>query len=226
MKRSVLIRRFVLISIEGFFYILFLWMDLRGRELGIYSERVKYMSILVCFFYVLAFVKEKKDTRKDLALLRWAMCFTLVSDTFLLLLHQEEVGVTSFIVVQVLYWYRLPLGKVRHFKVQGAIALVLLFLFLLVGVEVDYLLITSVLYYTLLMCNMGYALKKSENSIFTIGLVLFWLCDTNVALFNLSSYLPLHEEIYQGIYAASSVLMWFFYLPSQVCIALSYKEEA
>ena len=56
---------------------------------------------------------------------------------------------------------------------------------------------------------------------FLIGLVLFLLCDINVLLFNLSAYINVSSEMYAILQIASTVLMWAFYLPSQVLIVLS-----
>ena len=56
---------------------------------------------------------------------------------------------------------------------------------------------------------------------FLIGLILFLLCDINVLLFNLSAYIIVSSEMYAVLQIASTVLMWAFYLPSQVLIVLS-----
>jgi hypothetical protein len=55
---------------------------------------------------------------------------------------------------------------------------------------------------------------------FTAGMVLFLLCDINVGLFNLSDFLTV-TSTYEIIYELSAVLMWTFYAPSQVLLALS-----
>jgi hypothetical protein len=57
-------------------------------------------------------------------------------------------------------------------------------------------------------------------------MVLFLLCDINVGIFNLSGFIALPERIYQMMYSVSSILMWTFYAPSQVLIALSTKNVA
>ena len=57
--------------------------------------------------------------------------------------------------------------------------------------------------------------------VFLIGLILFLLCDINVLLFNLSSYINVSSQMYAVLQIASTVLMWAFYLPSQVLIVLS-----
>ncbi len=53
------------------------------------------------------------------------------------------------------------------------------------------------------------------------GLILFALCDINVAFFNVSSYLDTSSPVLLFLIRASEYLMWAFYLPGQVLIALS-----
>ena len=58
------------------------------------------------------------------------------------------------------------------------------------------------------------------------GFVLFALCDLNVALFNLPAVLPALPAWYTpGLYQAASAMMWFWYLPSQVLLALGGADE-
>jgi hypothetical protein len=55
---------------------------------------------------------------------------------------------------------------------------------------------------------------------FAIGLFLFYLCDINVGLNNLSS---MQFDITSGIdilVKCSGILMWFFYLPAQVILSI------
>jgi len=57
---------------------------------------------------------------------------------------------------------------------------------------------------------------KPNGHMILIGMVLFLLCDINVALYNI-----LNEGLFYNI---SSISMWLFYLPSQVLLSLSgYK---
>ena len=57
--------------------------------------------------------------------------------------------------------------------------------------------------------------------LFMIGLMLFVLCDINVLIFNLYRFMDISSSWYSTLYLISSVLMWAFYLPSQVLIVLS-----
>ncbi len=72
--------------------------------------------------------------------------------------------------------------------------------------------------------NIVAAFKRfGQNSLFAIGLVLFLLCDTVIGLQVASGgYLPIGEGtlLYKIIFAPFH-LSWFFYLPSQVLIALT-----
>ncbi|NLJ91134.1 MAG: hypothetical protein GX323_09575 [Clostridiales bacterium] len=101
------------------------------------------------------------------------------------------------------------------------------------------LIILGAYYFVSLLLNALDAIRISKKSdtlqvrIFAIGLVLFILCDINVALFNIARfYLSSSNDILLGmsrishdninvIYQLSFLAMWFFYLPSQVLISLS-----
>ena len=56
---------------------------------------------------------------------------------------------------------------------------------------------------------------------FLIGLLLFLICDINVLIFNLGSYISINSETFVILQNASTILMWTFYLPSQVLIVFS-----
>jgi len=62
-----------------------------------------------------------------------------------------------------------------------------------------------------------------QEKLLSIGFVLFLMCDTVIGLqVACSGYLPIEETflLYQIIFMPFH-LSWFFYLPSQVLIALS-----
>jgi hypothetical protein len=66
-----------------------------------------------------------------------------------------------------------------------------------------------------------HAPMDKSDSIFAAGLVLFLLCDINVGLFNLSGFVSVTGRVVEILYSLSSILMWTFYAPSQVLIAIS-----
>ena len=79
------------ISIEIVVYLSFILCDL----LYIESCLIKYFGIIVCLFFAIY----NKDRYKSVA-----MTFTLIADLFLLVINNYyEIGVFSFIIVQVTY---------------------------------------------------------------------------------------------------------------------------
>ena len=64
-----------------------------------------------------------------------------------------------------------------------------------------------------------------SNRGFLIGLILFVLCDINVLIYNIGNFLEIAGSGYQTVREISVVLIWLFYLPSQVMIVLSVKED-
>jgi len=83
-------------------------------------------------------------------------------------------------------------------------------------------------YYVNLLVNIieSFICFKAEK-LFAVGLVFFVLCDTVIGLQAAAgSYLPISEEslIYKIIFM-DFFLSWFFYLPSQVLIAMSTNQK-
>lgn len=174
-------------------------------------------------------------------LVQAGLFFTLISDLFILLLNYYFYGVLVFILVQQLYSLRLIMlqneGRDKTKKIllygkritiQAAIATVVSIVLLIAGVNPDGLLIASVLYFVSILFNTIAAIqlcikdhKNKSNLLYAVGMLLFLLCDINVGLFNLTGFIKLPEDIYTVIYSYSSILMWTFYAPSQILIALS-----
>ena len=122
------------------------------------------------------------------------------------------------------YTYRLLL--------QITIAAVVCFLVSVIGVALEGLVIASVFYFVCISTNVftafsvaGMEPKSRGNLIYAIGMLLFLLCDINVGVFNLSGFISLPEHLYELLYSASSILMWTFYAPAQVLIAISSRYE-
>jgi hypothetical protein len=60
-----------------------------------------------------------------------------------------------------------------------------------------------------------------------LGMFLFLACDINVALFNITKFVPPTNEIIFKLQYTAFVLIWFFYLPSQILLSMSgysYKK--
>jgi hypothetical protein len=96
----------------------------------------------------------------------------------------------------------------------------------------DVLLFISVIYFVNIFFNMLTALqyaicnntRRKHIIIFAVGMVLFFLCDINVGIYNISGYISLESSVFDRIYQFSTWAMWFFYLPSQIIIVCSSKN--
>lgn len=119
----------------------------------------------------------------------------------------------------------------RHICLRIMISTVIGLVLYLFQFPIDALLCVTLFYFISFLCNIVFAFSIRRNSnrvikshswnLFLIGLVLFFVCDLMVGIFNLTSYVPLSEEVYQNLYQIASVGMWGFYLPGQVLITLS-----
>jgi len=60
-----------------------------------------------------------------------------------------------------------------------------------------------------------------KTKLFFAGLTLFILCDLNVLIFNLYMFININSAFYNNLNSLASIMIWGFYLPSQVIIVLS-----
>jgi hypothetical protein len=233
------------VLVQTLLYGAFLTLDLTGNSINL-SNAIKFSVIILCFCYALYY---RKSANKSIVFcLRAALFFTVISDLFILILDYNFYGVLTFILVQQLYGMRLIMVQrvavkegvdsliLRTFCVRlifevgiaGIVCIILQHL----GVVMDRLLIASVFYFICILINVITAVRATFKSsrvkgeiIFALGMFLFLLCDINVGLFNLSGFLPMPESLYKVIYSYSSILMWTFYAPAQVLIALSVRQS-
>lgn len=230
--------KYIFIIILLFLYMTFLTLDILGRNLAL-STRIKFTVVVLCFLYVI--IRPYRGYNKEHIFLSYALLFTVISDILILLTDYYLFGVCTFIIAQQLHGLRIdalyererngtikllrnPLSRLLYQLAIGALIGVIL---LLSKVSIDALLAVSIFYFICICSNVLRSLRlyshyhdKRDVRYFTYGIVLFILCDVNVGLFNISGYLTL-GSVYDTIYNISSILMWAFYAPSQVLIALS-----
>ena len=185
---------------ESIIYICFIIMDLFNID----STYIKYLGIVLCLIYSL-FNKKKVQC--------FAMFFTLIADFFLLVVNKYyEIGLISFIIVQLVYLYFLGNYNKAYFNmfllIRGFIC-VFCVLTLNIIDQLTLLNILVIIYFSNLVLNMVQS-HLLPNKILAIGLSLFVCCDICVGLHNINV-----------AYEVSTFLMWVFYLPSQVLIVLS-----
>jgi hypothetical protein len=231
----------IFIMIQMILYVTFLTLDLKGGYPTL-SSQVKFCMIILCFCYALF---HGKGVDKSIFLcVKIALFFTVISDLFILILDFYVYGVLTFILVQLLYAARLQLADgsadkskrrsraIRFLIKRFIILLMITFIICLVlqqfGVDLDGLLVVSAFYFLNILTNTVVAviaaMKRPYDKslgLFAVGMTLFLLCDINVGLFNISGFVAMPEGTYDVLYPIVSVLMWTFYAPSQVLIALS-----
>ena len=183
----------------------------------------EFSAILLCFLFALAnaFFSDK--------LLPLGLLFTCLADYCLVICNPIEQlsGMVFFLAVQIIYGIKLyKNNKNKPLLIARIFVTVLspIVIFLVLGNKTDALSVISVCYYINLVFNIISAFMSfGKNRLFAIGLVLFLLCDTVVGLQVASSgYLPIVKGslLYKMIFPNFN-LVWLFYLPSQVLIALT-----
>lgn len=207
--------------LEGCLYLAFLGVDLFQPGSGL-AVPLKYLSILLCFCFVLW-----TGRGRDGLLMKLALGFTLLADLFLLVLDRWYLlGVACFCVVQLLYltriaWLR-PKKLILRLALRGLVAIVALLIVWRLG-ALDSLTALSLFYFSQLVCNaLESLLLGAPFRGFALGLFLFVGCDLCVGLQNLSTWFPTAGG---PLVAFARIGMWLFYLPSQVLISLSVKRK-
>lgn len=217
-KRLVL--KIILITI-AILYISFLYIDITGVKLFISSDEIKYICIILCFTISLLIGKDCM-TKEDRNLLQLGLFFTVIADLFLLVYSYHTLGVFIFCIAQTFYSIRYDNANAyQTIRKYLSILLIIIITYLIVNsfiIEVEFLFTVAFFYAILLIVNVIKAIRACRRSLFPYpnkhmiawGMILFLLCDINVALFNTieKNNIPF-------------ILIWFFYLPSQVLLALS-----
>ena len=191
----------IFILLETIIYITFMYAD----YFNLFDTTVlKYLGIILCLLYCLL-------NKKIYGIISFS--FTLIADYFLLVkLDNYPLGILSFIVVQIIYAiYTNTLVKKSCLLFRVCVPLLLV----LIIKPKDLTTTLSLIYFPQLVITALASIKYTKNRLLTIGLILFVGCDICVGLHNL--------DLYSKWYALGQ---WFFYLPSQVLIALAIKNKA
>lgn len=220
--RKILFVSFLAIQFVLYIHILFL---------NVFDQsKLCYLSIVICFLFSLANFSKKNDT----FLIVCALMFTVIADTFLVLLHATNlvIAMVSFCIVQLFYFVRILLKSDKKRNITNVAVRILLFVALLIVSFVSnaenssFLIVISLFYFANLICNVIFAfISKTKNILFAFGLLLFLFCDIFVGLPFLIEFLNLPTTSF--LYHLNNInfnIVWLFYLPSQVLIAISTKK--
>ena len=182
----------------------------------------EYLAIILCFVFALL------TCRKDTVFVLAGLAFTLGADYCLVVANptQQLNGMLFFMGTQTMYAIFLHLRSHNKILLILRLALVMLaegIAWIVLGDKLDPLAAVSMYYYANLIMNLieAFTMFRKEK-LLSIGFVLFLLCDTVIGLqVACGGYLAIAQSslLYQIIFMPFH-LSWFFYLPSQVLIAL------
>ena len=184
-----------------------------------------FTSVILTFVYAVAM--------QGRPLLIAALACTVGADYFLVTFvpSRQLPGMAFFLVAQGLYAFFLHRqGFSRIWLMIRLIATALIIVIALVVLKgnVDALALISVLYYANLILNAVMAFGKFRRfPLLALGFLFFILCDTVIGLQVASGgYLPIAPDsaLYEFLWMPVN-LVWLFYLPSQVLIALSSATQ-
>jgi hypothetical protein len=153
------------------------------------------------------------------------MFVTVIADSFLLFTDYYFLGVCLFCLMQMIYIIRHSRYSKFYpkiFKLYGAVLIpVAVIAFVSSGIGEKTIAIAGCLYAFLTLCSLhtAFATAKLKRyppktiALINAGLWLLMFCDLNVALYN-----TIASNHITGL------LMWFFYLPSQLLLSMSARR--
>lgn len=163
---------------------------------------LKFSFIVICFLISLKGSLKNIDCR----LLASALFFTTIADYFLLISHKYEIGIAFFCIAHFFYWLRYKANlKFLFFMFLGIFPFII-FKGILISI--------AMLYSLFFLVTLVYSFKyRSENStLIKVAMILFLICDILVAIYNLTDL----NLVF---------LIWIFYAPSQIMLALSGRKK-
>jgi len=183
------------------------------------NEYVKFCIILICFSLVIFNKKWQIDSKSN-TYLSCAMFFTVFADFFLVILNIYTLGVFVFCFAHVFHIRRYGGNFSKFYLIILILPIIAYFWFY------DLLVSLALLYaqFLILSCIWAIITAKRQNmpfinaNVILAGMGLFLLCDISVAL----SYAATAGFISKSnISHIANVLIWLFYVPSQLLLAFS-----
>ncbi len=212
----------IITLINVLLYLTFIIVDIIFKNTyPVNSSYLKYTTIILCSLLTL-FINNHGYTKRDTSLLQIAFFFTGMADFFFLFLNWNTLGVCAFILVQITYivrhkqTYRVFKQNLLKISIFYILFFLISFLFKPTNIQ-NSLYFISIIYGGLLIISFIIAINtinkhlypKETSTMIALGMFLFVICDLNVGLFNILNHGPFE------------FLIWIFYFPSQLLLALS-----
>jgi len=218
---------------------------LTGDSDNFYSKAVKYACVLLCFFLTLLAGRDGHDER-DTLLVRIAFFLTCLADLALGIMGHFITGLLIFMYVHVCHCFRNARGFSWNRREIISAVVLLAFAGAIMAAIAPVLagsdfLPYALLYSAVLAISLWMALGTLWRLFFTggtarliaLGMVLFFVCDVCVALFYalgdggpvlFRGALPfpaVNLTVHHTPRSIIGILVWYFYLPAQLLLALS-----
>ncbi len=187
----------------------------------------QFFSIVLCFLFAMT------NVYRGSLLMTAGAALTVGADFCLVLCNpiRQLYGMLFFLAAQ--GCYAAHLHRAYGSKVLMALRLALSLLVipvtaLVLGAQTDALALVSMVYYVNLLFNLITAVHhRRKCSLLIPAFALFALCDTVIGLqVAAGGYLPIADtSLLHRLLFSSFPLAWFFYLPSQVLLALYNKQQ-
>ena len=189
----------------------------------------EYALVLMCF----AFACGHRSEDMDGLLAMLALLCTAGADFFLVALKEEQwiLGMAVFCCAQLFWALRLLLledgrRRIAHGLIWAFTCGTLLVVAILLARGADTLLLLSAVYASLILSTVLFSWLTPRNVLFTLGMTLFLGCDVFVAVNNAALYLDLDAfPLLRTLYDIPFNMMWAFYGPSQMLLALSGARD-
>lgn len=211
-------------TLEAFLFLDMLFFDFLHPD-----ALFQYLAIVLCIVFLIG------NPRKTGTWTATVLAFvpTLIADWFLVVRQDHQTLATGvFVFTQValtlrLFWDGRRTGARILFYSLPLLVLVSIG-WIVLGDTFNLLVGTTLLYFSLLLGNILHSLFQSSrfSFSFSVGLILFAMCDIVIGIQNGTEYLPIHEGSFLNwILHPGFPLAWTFYLPAQALIAWSAVFE-
>lgn len=202
-------------------YAAFLAVDLAFPKQWLLSSSIKYAGMWICFAFVLS-SRGRALSPHDWKWAVIAFACTLGADVFLLFEGSGLAGLGIFCGAHLAWQVRYRLRAHRPLLIITAAFWVIIVALQLAGVGGPLENLAAGMYAVLLIADAVGAFRADlplcNARLARVGMVLFILCDLNVALHNVL--------MGGGFYNLATILMWVFYMPAQLCLALSVVQHS
>ena len=185
----------------------------------------EYALVLMCFAFACGHRSESAEGILSLL----ALLFTAGADFFLVALKEEQwiPGMTVFCFAQLFWALRLLFleeGRRRfvHCITWAFTCGTLLVVAIIMARGVDTLLLLCAVYASLIVTTAFFSWLSPHSFLFTLGMTLFLGCDFFVMVNNAPLYIDIGTyPLLKTLYEIPFNMMWVFYGPSQILLALS-----